>query len=304
VEATSVPAMQETLVDVLGSPAGAAGAPDCALELVRYKPGRRAVLRYRLGGQDGPPIYGKLRADGAGALQLPLGHELIERGVPTPAPLVYLPHLGMTLHSEMPGTRLAALRHGGGLEGWMEPVAGALARLHATTIPRLPAYSPEREAAELHAAAETAAALLPRLAAAVGELETRLVAELGEVQGEATTIHGSFHDDQVLVGDAGVALLDLDSAALGHPLLDVGHFVAYLSAAGQAGARARFLDAYGRVLPAGPEALLFEAASLLRWSNLPFRELEPDWPRAVARRLELAHGRLAEYQRSRAAAGS
>ena len=84
-------------------------------------------------------------------------------------------------------------------------------------------------------------------------------------------IHGSFHDDQVLVGPAGVIVLDLDSVALGDPLLDVGHFASYLSAAGEHAARTRFLDACS----AGPEALLFEAVALVRWSSLPFRALEP-----------------------------
>jgi hypothetical protein len=39
--------------------------------------------------------------------------------------------------------------------------------------------------------------------------------------------------------------------------------------------------------------LLFEAAALLRWSSLPFRDLEPGWPTAVARRVALARQRLA-----------
>jgi aminoglycoside phosphotransferase (APT) family kinase protein len=108
------------------------------------------------------------------------------------------------------------------------------------------------------------------------------------------TIHGSFHDDQVLVGDEGVTLLDLDSAAIGHPLLDVGHFASYLTAAGEDEARGRFLEACG----AGRDALPFEAAALLRWSSLPFRDLEPGWREAVARRVELARERLADYRRS------
>jgi hypothetical protein len=52
-------------------------------ELVRYKPGRRAVLRY--GGE--PVVYGKLRADAAGARHVEVGRRLIDLGVPTPAPL-------------------------------------------------------------------------------------------------------------------------------------------------------------------------------------------------------------------------
>jgi Phosphotransferase enzyme family len=245
-------------------------------ELVRYKPGRRAVLRY-------DDAYGKLRADTAGALHVALGRQLIELGIPTPAPLAYLPELRMTLHEELRGTRLAELR-GPELETWMEPVAEALAQLHATTVPGLPAHSMEQELEDLRAAADTAAALLPYRRADVEALLARLVASLAAWPPGTATIHGSFHDDQVLVGDDGVSLLDLDSAAVGEPLLDVGHFASYLAAAGETAARERFLAACG----APPGASLFEAAALLRWSSLPFRNLEPDWPAAVERRLDLA----------------
>lgn len=80
---------------------------------------------------------------------------------------------------------------------------------------------------------------------------------------------------------------------LGHPLLDVGHFASYLTAAGEESARATFLEA----CDAGPEALLFEAAALLRWSSLPFRDLEAGWPEAVRRRAALARARLSDYER-------
>jgi Phosphotransferase enzyme family len=254
-----------------------------ASELVRYKPGRRAVLRYQL---DGRAVYGKLRADDAGAGNVRLGRALLERGIATPAPLRYESNLRMTVHGEAPGTRLTELQ-GAELNAWMEPVAAALARLHEAKVPGLPPHSAAQEIDELRAAADTAAALLPDRRAEIGMLADRLAAGLAAARPRTqTTIHGSFHDDQVLVGDAGVVLLDLDSAATGDPLLDVGHFASYLSASGQTAARAAFLDAYGG------EAPLFEAAALLRWSSLPFRRLEPGWPAAMERRLELAADRL------------
>jgi aminoglycoside phosphotransferase (APT) family kinase protein len=148
----------------------------------------------------------------------------------------------------------------------------------------------EAEARDLRAAAETAAAI----GADPGDLAERLLDELATVEPATATIHGSFHDDQVLVGEDGVTLLDLDSAAIGHPLLDVGHFASYLTAAGDEEARGRFLEACG----AGRDALLFEAAALLRWSSLPFRDLEPEWRAKVRRRIELARERLAAYRRS------
>ena len=236
-------------------------------ELIRYKPGRRAVFRY-------PGAYGKLRADGRRPVRLP----------GTPPVLEHRPELGLTVYEEVPGTPLRECDR----TPWMAPVADALRQLHATRVDGLPAHSMEAEIEDLRAAAETAAAL----GVATGDLVDRLAPLLAGVAPQAATIHGSFHDDQVLVSREGVTLLDLDSAAIGHPLLDVGHFCAYLTAAGEEEARAAFLDAYGC------DALLFEAAALLRWSSLPFRDLEPGWPDAVRHRVELARARLADYLRS------
>ena len=249
-------------------------------ELVRYKPGRRAVIRY-------PDAYGKLRADGAGWAHVELAQALIAAGIATPAPRHYVPQLRMALYEEVHGVRLATLR-GGGLEPWMAPVAEALERLHATPVASLRAHSMEAELEDLRAAAQTATALGADCLA----LAEKLARRLAVVAPRAATIHGSFHDDQVLVGDE-ITLLDLDSAAIGHPLLDVGHFASYLTAAGEETARAAFLEA----CDAGRDVLLFEAAALLRWSSLPFRDLEPGWPDAVARRIALAGERFADYER-------
>jgi hypothetical protein len=99
-----------------------------------------------------------------------------------------------------------------------------------------------------------------------------------------------------------VTLIDTDGAVRANPLTDVGHFLAYLTAGGAGGARSRFLDAYFSARAARPDGYLpFEAASLLRWVTLPFRELRPDWPDAVEQRVRLAADRLAGHERSRRA---
>src|SRR5918999_1321167 len=183
-------------------------------ELVRYKPGRRAVLRYR---RDERVVYGKLRADDAGSSHMAVARSLIAAGIATPTPLEYRPDLRMTVHAEAPGTRLAEKR-GADLEAWMEPVADALARLHATGVAAVPTFSIERELEDLRAAVEVAAALLPESRGAIDRLAARLIADFTAVQPVWSVIHGSFHDDQVLVGPAGVILLDLDSVAVGPPL--------------------------------------------------------------------------------------
>ncbi|HEX5780962.1 MAG TPA: aminoglycoside phosphotransferase family protein [Solirubrobacteraceae bacterium] len=232
-------------------------------ELVRYKPGRRALFRT-------DSTYVKLRADGRAPVELPGSPPVLEH------------RPGVTVYAAVPGTPLRECERA----PWMEAVAEALRRLHATPLD-LPVHDLEAEARDLRAAAETAAAI----GADPGDLAERILAALAGVRPARATIHGSFHDDQVLVGDDGVTLLDLDSAAIGHPLFDVGEFASYLTAAGEDEARGRFLEACG----AGRDALLFEAAALLRWSSLPFRDLEPAWREKVRLRVDLARER---YRRS------
>ena len=240
--------------------------PEVRGELVRYKPGRRAVFRC-------PGAYVKLRADGRAPLSIPGSPRVLEH------------RPGLTVYEEASGTPLRQCERA----PWMEPVAEAMARLHAMKLD-LSAHDIELEARDLRAAAETAAAI----GADPGDLAERLIPRIADLEPATATIHGSFHDDQVLVGEHGITLLDLDSAAIGHPLFDVGEFASYLTAAGEEEARGRFLEACG----AGRDALLFEAAALLRWSSLPFRDLEPGWRESVSRRVELARERLADYRRS------
>jgi aminoglycoside phosphotransferase (APT) family kinase protein len=210
----------------------------------------------------------------------------------------------MLVYAEAPGTRLAELRSKSTeFEAWLVPVAEALANLHATRVADLPAYSPQRGAEGVLAAGRMIGTALPDLAAEVNRLATSLAANLGTVVGPETTTHGDFSDNQVLVSDAGVALLDLDSVGLGNPLFDVGNFLAQLSARLPPGAadaaRVIFLDAYAAFRPDAREhALLFEAAALLRrLAAYPLRRLRPGWPDEVQRLVGLAVQRLQEYRR-------
>jgi Phosphotransferase enzyme family len=295
VEAAAPEVMRERLGDALAEGALLEVAP----ELVRYKPRRRAVLRMRLEGGRRQAVYAKVRADERGALIHRSAVVLAAAGVPLAEPLGYLPDLRLMLASEVAGTRLRELRGSQRFAAAMEPAAEVLARLHACRLPDL-ATSGDAEAGELRSAAGTIAALLPRMSTRVERLADRLIDRLAAADVPTGTIHGSFHDDQVLVSDGAMTLVDLDSVQRGPLLADVGHFLSYLSADGAEAAREAFLAAYARQAATGSAVLLFEASSLLRWSTLPFRELRPDWPEAVERRVALAAARLDAYGASAA----
>ncbi len=276
-------------------------APRCEVELIRYKPGSRAVLRYRLHGSEERVVYGKLQHDAGNRALYAVERALQDAGVAVPTPLAYLPDLQLTLHAEAPGTWLKQLRGTAEFVNWMEPVAAALARLHATPTDRLCVQATQNQAG-LVEVAQTIAVLIPGLAREVVQLAERLIAHLNVVQGPTAIIHGDFYEDQLFVSDIGVVLLDFEEAQLGDPLLDVGHFLAQLSLRGNAEhARAAFLDAYAAFHPrARKDALLFEARAVLSLALGPFQRLRPAWPEKIERRIRLATDRLDEYLDRRA----
>jgi Ser/Thr protein kinase RdoA (MazF antagonist) len=278
---------------VLGSPAGrhvveelaVAGNGDRQLELLRYKPGRKALLRFG-------SVYAKLHAHERGAAIHRAGRALQAGGVPVAAASAYLPRYRLLAHEEAPGTPLRALRGGPAFAGGARAAGAALARLHAgQPVSGLPRHGWPQEAAALAASATTVGVLCPGLAAEAAALAERIVQALGRIPPALRTLHGDFYDDQVLVAGDGAVLIDLDGMRLGHPLLDVGNFLAHLAASreGDAG-REAFLDGYGEVPP--QHAGTFEAAALLQLAVGPFRRLEPGWPDEVERRLRLAASRL------------
>jgi hypothetical protein len=287
-EAVSSPKMMRRLRRTLPG----TGLSGCDIELVRYKAAKRAVLRYRLDGSSGRCVYGKLRKDGARSLS-DVSHALRRAGVRTPKTIAFFSDLSLVVQAEADGVRLSDFRQTPSYKRWMPEVAEALARLHDTPIGSLPRHKPQTEADELFEETATIGALVPSVASQADALARRLVPMLGSTYRSPAPTHGSFHDDQVLVGEQGVTFVDVDRAMLADPLIDVGHFLSYLSAERAVDAREEFLTAY--VAARGDTEdhhLLYESASLLRWATLPFRELRPGWPQEVEGRVRCAADRL------------
>jgi hypothetical protein len=106
----------------------------------------------------------------------------------------------------------------------------------------------------------------------------------------AAVVHGDFHLGQVVRAPDGTAMIDLDRAGSGHPLGDVGSFLAHLGELGAPVDRwGAFLDGYAcraGSMPDPDKVRIATAAALFRRSVLPFRELVPAWPEQIRRRLE------------------
>ena len=200
----------------------------------------------------------------------------------------------------LPGRLLGeALGDGGASCAAVAAVGAALGELHGQRSVGVSPVEPGAEAAGLLGLARDIAFLCPELARRAHDLAGWLVARLREHGTESQPIHGDFSADQVLLTDDGVAIFDLDRAALGDPAADFGTFAAHLEREAlrgrlspkQASAlRAALLDGYRgstqRQAPSGVD--LYTAIALFRLVPEPFRALESDWPERMAAVLEQA----------------
>lgn len=268
--------------------AGPLGGTELRLEglaLVRHKPGRRALVEYRVT-VDGVPValLGKLRARGVDHRAYATLRGFRASGFAEPAevvvpePVAVLDAVGMYLMRRMPGVpflwrpdRAAA-------------VADGLARLQAAVPMTTRIHRGHDELAilerELGHAAGSRPWLARRIGAVLGALEP-LTRQLDA--GPQAGLHRDFYHDQVLVDGDRLVVLDLDCHAIGHPAIDAGNFIAHLLE----------LEVRGEIAPgahAGPIAA-FRSRWLDRTPGVPASILEDCVTLTLARHIGLA-GRL------------
>lgn len=293
-----------------------------AVEPLRYRPRRRAVLRYRLldegGAPIGPGLFGKVVTPARGRRLLTLADALREiDGDPRAGLRLALPAgrigPGALLLPCLPGTPLRDLLLAGGPLPAPDRLAALPADLHRHCLPALnrAALAPATLAAlgasfrrrvdsgPALAAAQVVARLVPGEGCTAGRLAEAVIgwAEASESPDE-WIVHGDLYESQVLVDGEAFGLIDLDDLGPGDRLLDAANFSAHLLVLGASGPPAgamilRYRDelraAFCRRLDAGPADLAWrEAYCLLRLASGPFRVLHPDWPGRVAVRLALA----------------
>ena len=294
-----------------------------AVQPVRYRPRRRAVLRYTAlhpGGRE--VLYGKtLPADKAGRMREvapahPAGRRRpsLLRGRRARLRLT-LPFAdgpgGTLLFTRADGTSLRDLLVNGGALPSPTRLARVFDDLGRALPARLLAPPPARHdvtrLAEhsrrlLHAVVPDARGDVDRV---VDDVLGRAAAD-DNVFGAAPTrlVHGDLYEAQVFVADDfSLGLIDLDDVGPGDPAVDAANFTAHLVALAQSVPRAgdRLLayrtlarSAFADRLGVSADALSWrEALCTLLLATGPFRTLAPDWPADVHRRIMLA-GRMAE----------
>jgi hypothetical protein len=217
---------------------------------VRYKPGDRCVLRYRLdferrdsGEHARTSVIGKVyrepeQATAAAALLTRL--RASAAGGWCPAPLGSVDALALALSEDLgernsdPPTRIGTevVRPGHAhATATIEAAARALADLHASDV--APAATGARTASdEAGKAAKRGRVLadyLPARASTIAEVAGSVAERLQALEPVHTRpSHGSYKPSQLLVRGDAIFLVDFDQFCLADPALDVGYFLAYL----------------------------------------------------------------------------
>ena len=255
----------ESALDLLNRYVLAMRARRAGVELVRYRPASRAVLRHSAGRAR---FYARVMRPGAVGPLL-TAHELIgQSGFVVPRLAGHWPEGGVVWLSEIPGRNLRQRIQAGKLPD-PAPILDGLQTLW--NAPRVPDAARPFNLSGAYRRAKRSFEHNVRGGAALRSLNDAVRSLDPFVRSWRPTgiAHNDFYDDQMLVlRDGGIALVDFEEAGPGDPLLDVGNFLAHL----------RWTSCFGRKGRQGSGAyyLQFRHAALerFRWadSDLAFRE--------------------------------
>lgn len=262
---------------------------ELAVDVVTYRPGRRAVLRGR--GTDGEAYVKVLSPRRAGRVKGRL-EDLAVAGLPAPRVIDGSPELGVLVLEALPGRTLRAALGAGSSDELPDPadLMGLLDRLPSRWVGRVREVAAPSREAERHA--RTLLALLPD---AADDIQAVLAACCDLPRSQAVPVHGDFHDDQLMIeGGQVVGLLDVDGAGVGAREDDLAAFLAHVATIAlhpQAVGHRTYLDRAWPIFAdaVGATALAGQtAAALLGLATGPFRAQDQDWPERTVERVVAA----------------
>ncbi len=269
---------------VLGQPV----APgQVQLELIGYRPRRRAVLRADITLPGGPrTVFLKVLKDDAVAPTV-RRHELLrDAGLPVPDVAALTDDQILVLPA-LPGRTLAHALFDGGPSCSGEDLVALLDALPLEAA-ELPRHTPWADAVSQYAG--TIAAAMPELRPRLGAIEERVLAGLAALPPGVEPTHGDFHEGQVFVhGDRIVGLLDVDRVGPGHRADDLACMVAHLATIqGMTSQQARGIDRlaarWGSVFDrrVDPVELRLKAAAIvISLATGPYRTQQTGWQAAT-----------------------
>ncbi|HEX7350739.1 phosphotransferase [Brachybacterium sp.] len=303
----------------LGVSIGTDPSVPIAIDVVSYRPGRRAVLRVSQGDR---ALYLKVMQPHRSGEIVDRHHRLLAAGVPVPEVVAH--HNGLVVLAELPGRPLARAVIDEGVDSCRaEDLVALLDRLPASMY-SLSLRPPWTDSVEFYAGivSSSVPSLGPRLDSLVRAIRDGLAAlEQRMDMRPHDVVHGDFYEAQVFVEHGKVVgLLDIDTVGPGRRADDLACLLAHLSVLadyGNAGRidramQERVEEATGtwhemfseRVDPT--ELALRSAGVVLSLATGPHRQQEASWEaatEAIVRVAEewVAQARLAETRRREAA---
>jgi hypothetical protein len=254
-----------------------AGIEFIGCEPCGYRPGMRCQIRYWTA--DGRAVYGKVAVEKA-AGQAHASYQYIDAaslragaGFRVPTVVEHIADLQLTLVNAVNGESLYdKIRRQQVRAAQCEAAALALWDFHRLVVDSVErVYGVADELQLIHGWTTLVADIYPQLAMSLHACEQALRSARPEAVPARALVHRDFYDKQILLGDSGIALLDLDTACRGDPEIDLANFGAHLRLRGlQWGQRETcewieecFLRAYpGRV--ATDRVVWYRRAALLR----------------------------------------
>ena len=276
---------------------GQAAASRYAVTSIRYRPGKRHVLRYDSLDPAAPrTLFAKLYHSDKGSRVFRVASQVAEwlashgQGMASVQPLAHLTEDGVVLYPRVLGMPLSKLlRPVGRRVPWVLERAGAalqvLHQLPQELVGPLKVVDFTAQIREIERDTSHVLALMPSAGVAIKELLER-ARELHQAlpQEPPTFAHRDFKCEHLLVSPGGLTLIDLDICALADPAFDVGKFLADLrwwfvtyEQPDVEQIQERFLAGYAPGAPEGRllRARLHEAIELAKMAILRARLFEP-----------------------------
>mgnify|MGYP002712008494 FL=1 len=301
--------LHETLAQ-LGVPTGYAEGTPVPVEVVSYRPGRRAVLKATLADRN---VFLKVFQPHTTSSVVNLHRTLLDAHVPVPAVLGTTE--GLVVLAELPGSVLAkAVIDEGERACHAADLVAMLDRLPVSLMNQ-PVRPPWTDSAEFYAG--VVASSLPSLKDRLDVLVYRIELGLADVERRiglepTEVVHGDFYEAQVFVDNGRiVGVLDIDGVGPGRRADDLACLCAHLSVLGDYANQGRLtLDMHERVAEAirtwypvfasrvDPQELALRAAGVvLSLATGPHRQQENDWERATEAMVRVAETwvQVAEY---------
>jgi Ser/Thr protein kinase RdoA (MazF antagonist) len=226
----------------------------CVPEVVRYKPGSRCTIVYRMDYGDGvpgpDPLVVKTHQGDKGRTAWEAMHALWARPVATDGvvtlaePLAYLPEGRVLVQGPVPEARtLKDLAREALTDPMTEPspgsldelremlarTAAALAALHGSGARYGRSATWEEELAEVREVVARLATTVPHIGSAADPLLSRLEALHSSAPPDPlVSAHHDFRPAQVLLHEGRIGFIDFDGACRAEPALDLGRFRAKL----------------------------------------------------------------------------